>query len=362
MPRRDQDDVGLEVTQQLRQGPPAIDTAGLEALRAGAEEALCNGAQPATGGRFVLVGRVAAGGMGVVYRAYDPQLDREVALKVIKPGACHDRQAREWMLTEARLLARLQHPNVVSIHDVVLVDDQVVLVLELVAGQTLDAWEVAAARGWRELVSVYVAAGRGLAAAAACGLVHRDFKPANVIVGDDGRVRVIDFGLAQPAGASEGGAVPPPTSIAGATPRPGVVVGTPVYMAPEQMTGDGPSPAADQFSFCVALYQALYGVRPYAGDDLLELQASIRAGLLVAPPEPERVPARLHALVVRGLAADPAERHPSLAALLDELERVTREPAWPVGRARPRAEARARLVRRRPTSLSGGSRSWRRTR
>lgn len=187
----------------LRAMRPVRDELKLALAREAAERRLFGAAAPAKIGRFALLGEHAAGGMGVVYTAYDPQLDRRVALKLLNPVALRSPAIRERLLTEARALARLDHPNVVPIHDVVVIEGQFVLVMEWVEGRTLASWEAAAPRSWREYVDAYLGAGRGLAAAHALGLVHRDFKPANAIIGEDRRVRILDFGLARFEGASE---------------------------------------------------------------------------------------------------------------------------------------------------------------
>src|SRR5438094_791084 len=175
--------------------------------------------------------------MGVVYGAYDPQLDRKVALKLIKPGQGVKDTARARLLREAKAIARLQHPNVVAVHDVGVIDEQVFLAMEFVAGGTIKSWLGEKQRSWREILAVFIAAGRGLAAAHAAGLVHRDFKPDNILVGGDGRVRVTDFGLARPAGERASAALPGglTADVQGALvtlTQTGHLVGTPAYMAP----------------------------------------------------------------------------------------------------------------------------------
>jgi tetratricopeptide (TPR) repeat protein len=226
-------------------------------------------------GRYLVLDLIGAGGMGVVYAAYDPALDRKVAIKLL-----HDdhEPAQARLLREAQALARLRHRNVVAVHDAGRFRNQVFVAMELVEGTTLQRWLAERPRPWREIVRVFVEAGRGLAAAHAEGLVHRDFKPDNVLLGADGSVRVADFGLAHPVGE----------------PDPGVV-GTPRYMAPEQQSGAPVDARADQYAFCVALREAL---------------ARRRRG---------RVPARLGALVRRGLAPAPADRHPDMDVLLRAL-------------------------------------------
>jgi serine/threonine protein kinase len=223
---------------------PEPDTLALALARSRVGGALFGGsAGEPTVGRFRILGRLGAGGMGVVYRAYDPELDRGIALKRIRVPA----RGRNAALAEAKALARLSHPNVVPVHDVGIVDDHVYIVMELVRGEPLRSWVRAEARSQRDVLRAYLQAGEGLAAAHAAGLVHRDFKPDNAIVGADGRVRVVDFGLACEASA----AVPP-------SPR----AGTPGYMAPEQVAGGPVTPAVDQYGFCTALLEALTGHHP----------------------------------------------------------------------------------------------------
>jgi predicted Ser/Thr protein kinase len=314
--------------EELRRARPAVDQVAKDDARARIAHALFEVAEPARVGRFVLLGPIARGGMGVVYGAYDPELERRVALKLVHPDQRATPEARERMLREARTLARLAHPNVVPVHDVTVIDDQVVIVMELVAGQTVAAWEEAAARSWRELVAVYLEAGRGLAAAHEVGLVHRDFKPANAIVGDDGRVRVLDFGLARVVGDPTTGEASVPAA-AGRAPAfatgDGAVVGTLGYMAPEQLAGGAVTARSDQFSFCVALHRALHAVAPYPGTTVEELRASIASGRRAYAADGRRVPGWLRAAIDRGLAADPADRHPSMRELLALL---ARERGW----------------------------------
>jgi tetratricopeptide (TPR) repeat protein/predicted Ser/Thr protein kinase len=247
------------------------------------------GDQSAAGavGRFRVLQRLGAGGMGVVYEAYDPELARGVALKLVNVAA----KDRKIALDEAQALARLSHPNVVPIYDVGFERNRVYLVMELVRGKTLRQW--VPGRKPREILDVYQQAGRALAAAHDAGLVHRDFKPENAIVGADGRVRVVDFGLACEADD--------PERMTGERRH---VAGTPRFMAPEIKAGSAVTPAADQYSFCVALAGALERTR-------------------------EPTPRRIVAVIERGRAADPAERFRSMNDLLRAL---ARDPARTRGR------------------------------
>lgn len=274
-------------------------------------------------GRYLVLSCVGEGGMGVVYAAYDPDLDRRVAVKLLRLDAERE-EAR--LLREARAIARLQHPNVIAVHDVGLFEGRVFVAMELVEGTTVAQWLDARPRDWRAIVDVFVQAGRGLAAAHAVGLVHRDFKPANVLLGRDGRARVVDFGLARSADSSrefvDGGG--DATATAGSLEtltRQGALVGTPAYMSPEQLAGGAAVPQSDQFSFCVALYRALYAQRPFGGEDMAAIRIEVEAGRLRPPPKDSRVPTWIRDAVLRGLATDPARRWPEMDDLLAALAR-----------------------------------------
>jgi tetratricopeptide (TPR) repeat protein/predicted Ser/Thr protein kinase len=296
-------------------------------------------------GRYVVLEALGEGGMGVVYKAFDPELDRRVALKCVRPqpdGTEDKSHGRERLLREAQALAQLSHPNVVSVHDVGTVDGDVFIAMELVEGLTLKSWLREQRRTEAEISSVFLAAGGGLAAAHRAGLVHRDFKPDNVIIGADGRVRVIDFGLARapqlpadpgdrPASApsrprrdaSEDDEVVSSSSSRGhllSTPltQVGSVVGTPPYMAPEQFRGEEVDALTDQFSYCVSLYEALYGQRPFRGN-FEAIESAVLAGRIGPPPSEARVAPRLRKIIERGLSVDRSRRYPTMDALLVEL-------------------------------------------
>jgi tetratricopeptide (TPR) repeat protein len=281
-------------------------------------------------GRYVLLDKLGEGGMGVVYGAFDPELDRKVAIKVLQGkeagGSSGGDQA--WLLREAQALARLAHPNVVAVHDVgTLPGDQVFVAMELVDGVTMRQWLRDKARTWREVVPVMIAAGAGLAAAHDSGLVHRDFKPENVLVGKDGRVRVMDFGLARLRPNEDDGITPAPrrssdlqidsrSPLSADLTVAGHVVGTPAYMAPEIYEEHPADARTDQFAYGVTLYEALFHTRPYEKKDLLPSRS--------APPRPKlpadaQVPAALHKLVLRAIAIDPAARFASMHELLAAL-------------------------------------------
>lgn len=272
-------------------------------------------------GRYRIVGFISAGGMGSVYAARDPDLDRPVALKVLRPELAAHTEWRLRLLREGKVLAALSHPNVVAVYDVGTTEEGVFIAMELVDGVTLEDWLREGRRPWREVLRVFIAAGEGLAAAHAAGIVHRDFKPANVLLGKDGRVRVTDFGLARPVMMrQEGGRAPPRIAgswciLSGMRQR----VGTPRYMAPEQHRNEEADERTDQFSFCVALYEGLYGDRPFAGETAAEIASSVCRGALRRPSRMTGVPRRLFRALSRGLARDPADRYPALEPLLVRL-------------------------------------------
>jgi eukaryotic-like serine/threonine-protein kinase len=268
-------------------------------------------------GRYELVEVLGAGGMGIVYAATDTVLGRRVALKLLRPGYGGETGAAR-LVREAQSLARLSHPNVVSVFDVGTEGSTVYIAMELVDGVDLATWVRRDRPPPARILEAARAAGRGLAAAHAAGIVHRDFKPENVLVARDGTVRVTDFGLARSAGtASDRGAEPTLVLDADLT-RTGTVMGTPAYMAPEQIDGESASPAADQFSYCVALFELVHGVRPFAGASLGELRAAIARQELTSVPA-GAASRRVAAAIRRGLREDPAARHASMTVLLDEL-------------------------------------------
>ncbi|MFO0635560.1 MAG: serine/threonine-protein kinase [Nannocystaceae bacterium] len=278
-------------------------------------------------GRYVVVGELGEGGMGLVLRGYDSKLRREVALKLLRttPGASG---GAAQIIREARAMARISHPNLVSIYDVEQDGDDAFIAMEFVEGETLHAWLRREPRPWSRVLELFLGAGQGLAAAHAAGVIHRDFKPTNVLVGTDERARVTDFGIAHDlaeldhdARVTDDAAVAPGHSV--------TAVGTPPYMAPEQHAGGEVGAAADQYAFCVALYEALYGVRPFVGVDLRALEQAKRTQPPRAPVEAaSATPAWLRLAVVRGLAPAAGDRWPSMEALLHALAR---------GQARARA-------------------------
>ncbi len=274
-------------------------------------------------GRYTLGERLGAGAMGVVYRAEDSELGRHVALKLLHQP---DATLTDRLVREARSMAQVNHPNVVAVYDVGESDGASYIAMELVEGQSLRAWQTTP-HGVNEIVEAYIAAGRGLAAAHAAGIVHRDFKPDNCLVGGaDGRVRVTDFGLA--AARPSGGTVMPTIGDVNLTTS-GSVLGTPAYMAPEQFTGGNVDARTDQFNFCVSLYEALYGQRPFAGKTFPELGENVCEGRVRPAPATSKVSGALRAIILRGLAVKPGDRFPTMEYLLVELGRDRARP-WRV--------------------------------
>jgi eukaryotic-like serine/threonine-protein kinase len=353
-------------------------------------------------GRYEILGVIGEGGMSYVYLAHDPELDRDVALKLmrVRVGSEGARRLRR----EAQALAQLSHPNVVPVYDAGMVGGQAFVAMEYVEGKTLRRW-LRTKPPWRQVLAVMIDAGQGLAAAHARGLIHRDFKPDNVLLGDDGRVRVLDFGLARLAGVLDGSIVPsnpvdsiPPSSVSPApssrspssssakglpsltsssagralassdalVTRADQLIGTPAYMAPEQVRRDPVDARADIFAFGVTLYEALFGKRPFeapargaAGSLDKTMTLSITDSTVVKPPPPPRnsgVPRHVQRIVFKALAHDPADRWPSMDAMLAELRRDPWRPwrragvvataviaagAIAVGFARPTRDTRA---------------------
>ena len=272
-------------------------------------------------GRYAILEMIGQGGMGSVYIAHDPQLDRRVALKVVRADRRSQGQLQLRMTREARAMAQVRHPNVVTVYDSGELTDGVFIAMELVDGETLAQWLAAKPRAWRDVLARFIDAGNGLAAAHAAGIVHRDFKPENVLVDRDGRVAVTDFGVA----ALRGDLVTAASTVVDddaepevAMTRTGSLLGTPRYMSPEQLRGERADARSDQFGFAVALYESLYGAPPFAGESLAELGLAVE-GQVPAPPRSTQVPASVHRALTRALAAAPARRFPSIGTLLVAL-------------------------------------------
>lgn len=273
--------------------------------------------------RFTIEEKIAAGGMGVVYRAHDPTLRRDVALKLVHLGSSlAQADTQERLLREAQGLARLDHPNVVTVFEAGTHGREVFIAMELIDGVSLDRWLAEQPRPWRAVLAVLEQAGRGLAAAHAAGLVHRDVKPANVMIASDGRVKVVDFGLARALvelGPEPG--VDLEEDLHARLTLSGALVGTPAYCAPEQLVGEQVDVRSDVFSFCVTLCEAVFGKRPFVANTAGELLHRMKEARGPEIPSQPTLPKRLRALIARGLAFDPAQRLPELAPLLDELAR-----------------------------------------
>jgi eukaryotic-like serine/threonine-protein kinase len=300
-------------------------------------------------GRFVVLGIVGRGAMGEVYGAYDPELDRKIAIKLLRPragGSDDGADSRTRLMREAQATAKVSHPNIVVVYDAGTFGDRVFIAMEFIEGHTLRFWLQAQERTWHEILDTFLAAGRGLAAAHDKGLVHRDFKPDNVMVAaQGGQVRVMDFGLARMAVESPVAESPPPDfdatmELPTGLPAPraaalasptrifrdkitatGAVLGTPAYMSPEQFRSRPADARSDQFSFCVALYEALHGVRPFGGRSLQELADNVVSGRLAHPGASRGVPAWVGEVLQRGLDVDPERRYRSMNDLLTELDR-----------------------------------------
>ncbi|MEM6990565.1 MAG: protein kinase [Myxococcota bacterium] len=272
-------------------------------------------------GRYRVGREIGRGGMGVVLEGHDPKLDRAVAIKMVTPhidDSMAAERTRQRLLSEARALAQLTHPNIVQIFDVGRSGPLVWMAMELVEGQTLRGW-ARQPRRWRDKVAMLIAAGRGLAAAHAHEIVHRDVKPDNVLLGRGGRVRVADFGLATSRHADEA----PTLSSSGTSPairdaqrmtltRPGAVMGTPGYMSPEQKRGEKLDARSDQFSFCVMAHEVLLGTRP--GED----------GPGVPAHDADEIPQHIRTAIARGMHDARDRRHASMEVLLQALQSPTK--------------------------------------
>ncbi len=293
-------------------------------------------ARGSTVGRYVVLERLGAGAMGVVYAAFDPELDRRVALKLLRPQEESADQVRRQarMVREAKAIAKVSHPNVVAIHDVGVHGGQVFMAMEHLAGGTLRKWMDDKKRPWREIVKMFIAIGHGLAGAHAEGLIHRDFKPDNVLLDKNGVPKVVDFGLVRLSAAADltssdvfadtvdarAAAIPLPAAAGpAALTRTGALTGTPAYMAPEQFRGHDVDERTDQFAFCVALYEALYGERPFPGDNLIALADSVTIGRIQDSPKDTQVPAWVRRVLLRGLSVDRAGRFASFGELVAVL-------------------------------------------
>ncbi len=293
-------------------------------------------------GRYVILRPLGAGGMGIVYLANDPELARKVAIKLMRADVVGSRlsEAATRLRREAQAMARLSHPNVITVFDVGTFGEQVFVAMEYVNGGSLGHWLHEATRPPREVLEKFLLAGRGLAAAHAAGLIHRDFKPDNVLLGRDGRVRVTDFGLARATGprpltasTHDSLAKSGPGLLEASLTMSGAVVGTPAYMAPEQLAGQPSDARTDQYSFCVALYEGLYGERPLPGATLESISAIAKRALGTREPEHRnQLPPWLNQVLAKGMSSSPADRYPAMEGLLAALDnppKAERRWVWP---------------------------------
>ncbi len=319
-----------EHERALRLPPPDADDGEAMRKRLLKQKLFARRTGPVTFGRFKVLDVLGQGGMGIVYACYDEQLERKVAVKVLLGKAVHDVEtARARLLREAQAMARLSHPNIVTVLEVSTVDDQLYVAMEFVQGMSLDAWIAREPRTWREVLAAFTQAGRGLEAAHRAGIVHRDFKPQNVLVTPDGLVKVLDFGLARASDAAShelmasasGEGASHSAGLMRSLTRTGAYLGTPLYMSYEQHCGRRATPASDQFSFCVALFEGLYGRHPFSVTSFEALHADLEADAVAAAPLRSPVPARVYRTLRRGLALAPAARFAGMTDLLAELAR-----------------------------------------
>jgi eukaryotic-like serine/threonine-protein kinase len=352
-------------------------------------------------GRYMVLGLVGRGAMGEVYAAYDPELDRKIAIKLLRVRSRNENasEGRKRLMREAQAIAKVSHPNVVTVYDVGTFQDQVFIAMQFVEGHTVGYWVHAEPRPWPDVLRVFVDAGRGLAAAHEKDLIHRDFKPDNVMVSTDGTVRVMDFGLARVvigrgrAGAPQEDKRAPRSNPSAAVSeisedslaedfdpestralshggtnsdvlsstttddlrmnltQAGALLGTPAYMSPEQFRGEETDAGSDQFSFCVALYEALYGERPFSGTTFAGFTANVLAGKVRDAPIGVDIPPWVRKILLRGLRVAPQERWPSMKALLAELEKnraVARRRRFAAGAAAKLAGVWEAPIRGRP--------------
>ena len=292
---------------------------------------------PETIGRFEVRSLAGTGTNAIIYSAWDAEAERRVAIKVLRDNRRFRPDSRARFLREAKSMSRVRHPNIVEIYEVGMHDGRVFLALEYVEGRTFREWLDHEDPGIPAILDHYMAAGRGLEAAHAAGVMHRDFKPENVLLGHDGRVRVADFGLARSTRGTDSyqtleNQTPGLRDALAAGPELLATMGisgTPAYKALEQHFGRPTDPRADQFAFCVALWEAVYGLRPFAGRSAGEIARAIEAGR-IREPDSERanlVPRRIRKILERGLAAERVDRYPSMGELLDELDSA-RQGGW----------------------------------
>lgn len=295
-------------------------------------DASFDGRQPgATVGRYLMLERVGVGAMGDVYAAYDPEFERKVAIKFLRaPKGRRDAdRLQERLFREAKELMRLSHPNIVGVYDVGMHEGGVFVVMEYLSGGTLRHWLNGRKRPWRDIVKMFIEVGKGLAVAHAQGILHRDFKPDNVLLDLSGRPKVVDFDLVRltsggpdfPLGEVEGTTAPVSSAEVAALTRTGALTGTPAYMAGEQFLGKPIDARTDQFSFFVSLFEALYGERPFSGDSVIGLADSVTEGRVREPTRFGDVPRPVYRILRKGLAKSAADRFPDMPYVVHALER-----------------------------------------
>jgi serine/threonine protein kinase len=309
-------------TRTRRDRPPGL---GSKADGPTGADALAPGDRLA---EYIVEEKLGEGGAGVVYKARDPDLNRSIAIKLLRGSMFSvDSSARARLVREAQAMAKLCHPNVVTIYHVGTFQHRIFIAMEYVSGGTLRTWLGDKARSMPEILDVWTQAAQGLIAAHASGLVHRDFKPDNVLIGESGRVRVTDFGLVTSEGADvEEASKSPDTPLTVSITVEGSILGTPAYMAPEQHEGFDTDARTDQFSFCVSLYEALYGQRPFVGATYPSLAVAVLTGKIREVPSDTAVPAYLHRILLRGMSTDPSDRFESMQHLLEELSQGGQAP------------------------------------
>jgi len=288
-------------------------------------------------GRYVIQKVLGEGGMGVVYEAFDPSLNRKIAIKVLRVSktigtAMDTRSAKDRLLREAQAMAQVGHPNLVAVYDVGTYGDSVFIAMEFVNGKTLRDWRPdVPKKDWRSVLDAYIQAGAGLSAAHHCKLIHRDFKPENVMIGyEDSRVRVMDFGLVRSVSTPEDLEGNTSDALAKPLTQTGMIMGTPAYMAPEQFLGEPTDHRTDQFAFCVALYEAMYGHRPFKGKTASALARNVLRGHIELPTRKSNtVPGYVLDALLKGLQTDPADRHDSMDVMLDALREPADTPSRP---------------------------------
>jgi TolB-like protein/Tfp pilus assembly protein PilF/predicted Ser/Thr protein kinase len=307
----------------LRREVEALQSAaGATAMRPRDDEAIGTDLVPGTSiGSYRIEGALGAGGMGVVYRATDTRLNRHVCIKFLS-GELLDVAARRRFQREAQMASSLNHPHILTVHDVGEHEGRQYIVTELVDGGTLQDWASAAARSWRQVVELLTGVADGLAAAHAAGILHRDIKPANILVGQNGYAKLADFGLAKLFDDTPGGAAQPLRADLTAV---GLVVGTVAYMSPEQASGQPLDARSDIFSFGVVMYELLAARRPFTGETDLEVLKTIVHGM--PSPLPAEIPEALRAIVDKAIEKDPADRYQSVRDLVVDLRRVVRRSA-----------------------------------